>query len=214
MNDKLKELLKKNFFVKNYVNFRNKKRKTREFYDWIENKDSKSMSSPHIVKQKVLRAYAKKYDLKILVETGTYLGEMLEALQDYFDCLYSIELSKSLYEKAISKFSKIDKVKLCHGDRGIVINKIVDKLESPALFWLDGHYSAGITAKGEKDTPILEEIDCILSVKEYKHVIIIDDARCFGESPDYPTLNYLTEYVLKRRPHAQIIVKEDMIRIV
>ena len=30
--------------------------------------------------------------------------------------------------------------------------------KTPAIFWLDGHYSAGITAMGEQATPIFKEL--------------------------------------------------------
>ena len=59
----------------------------------------------------------------------------------------------------------------------------VGKLEEPTLFWLDGHYSGGVTARGSKETPILDEVDKILSTKESRHVLIVDDARCFGTDP-------------------------------
>jgi len=45
-------------------------------------------------------------------------------------------------------------------------------------------------------------------------VIFIDDARCFGVEPDYPTLDELTEYVRSYDPNAIIETKYDSIRIV
>jgi hypothetical protein len=44
------------------------------------------------------------------------------------------------------------------------------------MFWLDRHYSGGFTAKGEKDCPIIEELDAISNGSHLKHSILIDDA--------------------------------------
>ena len=49
------------------------------------------------------------------------------------------------------------------------------------VFFLDGHWSSGDTAKGEKDCPLIEE--CVGIDKTYKAkkgIVIIDDYRLFG----------------------------------
>jgi hypothetical protein len=87
------------------------------------------------------------------------------------------------------------------------------KLDQPALFWLDGHYSSGETAKGDKDTPIYEELKHILNFPGQGHVIVIDDARCFGNAPDYPDIEELSGFVRSRWPEVNIVVQDDSIRI-
>ena len=57
-------------------------------------------------------------------------------------------------------------VELLHGDSGTELGNVMNKINQPALFWLDGHYSAGVTAKGDKDTPIYEELVCILNAPD------------------------------------------------
>ena len=118
--------------------------------------------------------------MKVLVETGTYLGDMIQAMRPHFDQIYSIELSDALFEKARQRFESAKNVNLVHGDSGIQLPNVLKELKQPALFWLDGHYSEGFTAKGDKETPIYDELNWIVSVPERRHVIIIDDARCFG----------------------------------
>ena len=168
---------------------------------------------PHVAKQRVLRGYAERYHLKIFVETGTYRGDMVEALKPLFHKIYSIELGGDLFEKARRRFKRDAHVELIHGDSGKELGRIMERLTEPALFWLDGHYSAGDTARGEKDTPIYEELDQILRAPDLGHVIVIDDARCLGSDPAYPTLPALRAYVLSRRPHAGIAVADDSVRI-
>jgi hypothetical protein len=81
------------------------------------------------------------------------------------------------------------------------------------LFWLDGHYSRGATAKGMSDTPVAKEIETILRHKIRDHVILIDDARCFDGTHDYPALNDLQEFVTLSRPDYAFTVASDVIRI-
>lgn len=147
---------------------------------------------PHPVKQKTIIHYAKKFSLRTLIESGTYEGTMIQAMADHFDLIYSIELSKNLHDLARERFKNYGHIKLIQGDSGVEIGKIIPSLTTPTIFWLDGHFSSGITAKGVSSTPILEEINHILSSK-ISHVILVDDARLFGSEPDYPTINYLKE---------------------
>lgn len=176
-------------------------------------KNGKPLPPPHIIKQIALRDYARKFGLSILVETGTYLGHMVAAMMEDFETIYSIELSKELYENAVARFEGVEKVKLIQGDSGEELGKIVGSINKPALFWLDGHYSAGVTAKSEKETPINEELETLLSLPDKRHVIIIDDARLFDTDPAYPKLEVLIEQVKAKRPDMQVTVKDDSIRV-
>lgn len=169
---------------------------------------------PHIVKQKVLKQYAKEYGLKILVETGTYVGDMCEAMKNTFDKIYSIELDQKLFEAARKRFKTCEHVEIIHGDSGKEIGRLISKLDKATLFFLDGHYSGGMTSRGEKDTPIFEELNSILRSWNGKHVIIIDDARCFGSDPAYPTLDELRKAIYSRTENIDFRVKDDIIRIV
>ena len=188
-----------------------KKNQRRELINW--EKSGKPVPPPHIIKQKALRNYARKYDLKILVETGTYFGHMVEAMKKDFEHIYSIELSKELYKKANKRFKGDKNVELVQGDSGIELKKLVKKIDEPALFWLDGHYSAGVTAKGEKDTPIYEELTHIFDAENKEHVIIIDDARCFGSDPAYPSIDEISDFIKSKRPDVSITIEDDSIRI-
>ena len=95
-----------------------------------------------------------------------------------------------------------------------MLGSVLDRLDRPALFWLDGHFSGGITAKGEKETPVMEEIDQILNHRVKGHTILIDDARCFGVDPSYPTIAELESVIRERCSNAKIHVDGDCIRVV
>jgi hypothetical protein len=176
----------------------------------------KPLPPPEIIKRQAVEFYSKKFNAKTLVETGTYYGDMIWSQRKVFDSLYSIELSEILYKKAVRRFRKEKNVFLFQGDSGTVLPEILKKLDQPAVFWLDGHYSGGETAKGEKDCPIIAELAHIFS-SDFDHILLIDDARCFineGEFIDYPTIDYLTEFILSRKPQSQIEVQDDIIRVV
>jgi hypothetical protein len=169
---------------------------------------------PHPVKQDVLVRLAQRFRLKTFVETGTYHGRMIGALFGVFDKAFSIELSVPLYERAKDRFRDNPHVELIQGDSGQQLKLLLPRLKGPALFWLDGHYSGGITALGAKVTPILEELDHILAHHEKGHVIVIDDARLFGVADSgYPTIQELNEHVRSKRDDLAISVDGDSIRI-
>ena len=169
---------------------------------------------PHRVKQAVITKYQEKHQLPVLVETGTFRGDMMEAQRKFFDKLYSIELSEKLWRDAKTRFKNEAKIELLQGDSGVVMKELCKTLTDGALFWLDGHYSAGVTALGEKECPILEELNTILLDREsIRQVILIDDARLFVGKNDYPTIPELKDFVANISPQASISVEDDIIRI-
>lgn len=188
-----------------------RRREDREVADWVRR--GRPVPPPHVVKQRTLREYARRYGLRVLVETGTYLGDMVEAMRGDFDRIYSIELGDELCRRAQERFRAFDHVEILHGDSGVELASLVPRLRQPALFWLDGHYSAGITARGATDTPVLEELRHILTAPHAGHVILIDDAWCFGTDPAYPTLEALFAHVHALSPRVDVRVEDDRVRI-
>lgn len=60
----------------------------------------KPIPPPHLIKQETVKEYAHKFSIDILIETGTYLGDMVFAMKDVFSQIYSIELDSDLCMKA------------------------------------------------------------------------------------------------------------------
>jgi hypothetical protein len=178
---------------------------------WLQ--DGKPVPPPHIYKQQTIKEYQKWFNLQILVETGTYMGDMVLATNKLFEQVYSVELEKTLAKKAQDKFKFFKHIQIMQGDSSDELPNILSKIQDPALFWLDGHYSEGITAKGRLSTPIIQELTHILNHFVKDHVILIDDARCFNGKDDYPTLEELKTFVNNKRPSAAIEIKDDIIRI-
>jgi hypothetical protein len=165
---------------------------------------------PHILKQRTISAYQKKYNTTILVETGTYRGDMIQAQLPNFKELYSIELNVPLWEAAKERFRNNPNVKLLQGDSGKVLHELVPTLSAPTLFWLDGHYCGTETSKGELECPIYGELKAIFK-SGIIHTILIDDARYFVGKRDYPTLKELTDFVHSTDQRYKLLVEEDII---
>jgi hypothetical protein len=169
--------------------------------------------TPHLWKQQVLAAYADHYALHALVETGTYMGEMAAAMLTVFDEIYTIELSDELFARAARRFAGEERVRVLHGDSAVVLRELVPKITMPSLFWLDAHYSAGVTARGETESPVLAEILTILSDAGVGHVILVDDAELFVGTGGYPSLSEVEDMVAGLRPSWVVKVRENVIRI-
>lgn len=180
------------------------------YYKWIKN--GYTDPPPHIVKQMTIKKYQDKYRYDTIVETGTYLGDMVEAQKHNFKKIYSIELSANLYKMAVERFKDDFNVTIIQGDSGKVLPSILSNIHKPVIFWLDGHYSAGNTAKGNTECPILEEIEAIFKNRKFNDILLIDDARCFIGVGDYPTIDQLTAYIKNKNSKYNVEVKHDIIR--
>ncbi len=199
---KILKSVRRSAFVERLVQYR-------IYYRWLL-KGRPAGPTPHLKKQYRLRDFQTKYQLKTLVETGTYLGIMVEAMKGHFERIYSIEFAQDLYERAKKQFAAQPNVTLLQGDSAVCLKELVPQLTSPALFWLDAHYSGGITGMADLETPVVEEIQAILSSPQ-RHILIIDDSRCFDGTHDYPTIKAITDQITTLKPDYRVYVEDDAI---
>ena len=171
------------------------------------------MLPPHILKQRVVKKYADRFSIRTLVETGTYTGDMVAATRRKFNRIVSIELDETLWRKAKEKFARYEHISIIRGDSSEVLPGVVASVPGPCLFWLDAHYSGGITARGDVETPIMKELQVILDRATRGDVVLIDDARDFVGKNDYPTIAQVQDLVTKKRPDMSLVSKDDIIRI-
>ena len=168
-------------------------------------------SSPQLVKQSVFLKYG--LDDAVWVETGTFLGTTTKYLSEFFPHVYSIEPEPKLYSSACKRFEGKN-VTLFNDVSENVFPSLLPTLSGNINFWLDGHYSAGITFKGEKDCPVEDELSAIeLNFSNFdKLTILIDDVRCFLPVNDtyaeYPSVDYLVDWA--RRMNLQRRIEHDI----
>jgi hypothetical protein len=141
----------------------------------------------HKKKEVPILSFKRRFGIDVFIETGTYRGEMVDAMKNNFKEVYSIELADNFYNAAVEKFALYANVHLIHGDSARMIPEVLKKIHEPAIFWLDAHYMGPKTARGKLDTPIKEELTAIFNHPIKKHAIIIDDALDFNGTNDYPT---------------------------
>lgn len=120
------------------------------------------------------------------VETGTLVGDTIFEMEKYFENLYTVELSEYYYNIAKSK-KEDTKINFLLGDSSKVFLNLLPEIKGNTIFFLDGHWSSGNTGKGDKDCPLIEEIEKINTLFNYKGIIIIDDVRLFGRGPSTGT---------------------------
>ena len=184
----------------------------REFRLWTE-RPVPGAPPPHVVKERIVEQYAEAFCPTILIETGTYLGDMVWAMRHRFLRIISIELSERLSDQARKRFSQYSNVEVVCGDSGTVLQQVLSEIRTPCLFWLDGHYSGGSTACANTNTPVQRELEAIFAHSIEGHAILIDDARCFNGGDGYPSIDEVHRNVAGRFPDYAFSVRNDVIRI-
>lgn len=127
----------------------------------------------------------KKYPNKVFIETGSYLGDGIQyAIEAGFEQIYSIELSDKYFDICTNRFSTNKNVNLIKGDSCEKLAELIQTIDVPITFWLDGHYSCGDTACGKYAIPLIQELESIAQHPIKTHTLLIDDMRCWVEYND------------------------------
>ena|SRR5579863_7560772 len=180
---------------------------------WYWKLRGEPVRSPHLLKQRTVREYAAQYSLRILVETGTYYGEMVEAMRSHVERLYSIEFDRALAERARRRFARWPHVEILQGDSASLIPRVLERIAEPALFWLDAGYYGWADSEIDQSR-LLRELDAILRHSVPGHVILLDDARGLDGRHGSPTVTELKQRIERDFPGRSVAVKHDILRIV
>ena len=193
--------------MKEYID---NKKDLKKFIDW--EKKGKFIPPPPIVKHLTINEYRLKYGYDILIETGTFEGDMINAHKNNFKNIISIELNEELYKKAIKRFRKHKNINILQGDSSVILKDVLQNLSENSIFFLDAHYSYGKTSKGNKYTPIVEELNLIINTNK-DHIILIDDARHFNGNYNYPTIDELKQLINDLNSSYKFDIEHDIIRL-
>jgi hypothetical protein len=162
-------------------------------------------------KQERCRRIGAEYGCETLVETGTFWGDMIDAMRPHYRKIHSIELYEPLFRRASHRYRHDPGVTIHHGDSAEVLPRVLEGVSGRALFWLDGHYCGEGTGLGASECPVEGELDAIAAHERRDHCILIDDARLFGLNPDYPTTEEVRLRLLRINPGYRIAVEHDCI---
>lgn len=158
-----------------------------------------AMPCPHRIKQATLLRNGVADGT--WVETGTYMGDTTALLARTGRAVHTVEPEPTLAARARQRFQGSPVVTVHEGTSEAVFPSLLPGLSGDISFWLDGHFSAGVTYKGEQDTPIREELASIAAnLHRFARCrVMIDDIRLFDptvpEFAGYPSLDWLVDWV-------------------
>mgnify|MGYP003382659943 CR=1 FL=1 len=134
---------------------------------------------------------------RVFVETGTYRGDLVLDIRDYFAAIHTIELSPKWFAYSAERLRGVPHV-TCHlGDSASLLEELAEVVAEPAVFYLDAHFAGGDTAYGVDEVPLLRELTA-LNGRIWKDIIVIDDVGLIGRKgvsgkpghPRYPTMEF------------------------
>lgn len=108
----------------------------------------------------------KKFDIKNVVETGSYVFSTTKWLCENFDLVYTYENNEHFYGVGVDKVRTFTNVRAFLEDSISGLQKLKDKLPEPTIFFLDAHW-------GEY-CPLLDELD-VISTLNTTPIIVIHD---------------------------------------
>lgn len=156
-----------------------------------------SEQSPQFVKEFLLVKHG--FSDGAWIETGTFLGMTTAFLSERFSKVYTVEPGPKLYADAAKKFDGTN-VEVINGLSEEVFPTLLPQLSGTVNFWLDGHYSEGVTFQGPQDCPVRDELaEIAKNLGNFDRLaVLIDDVRCFlpenDEYPTYPTVDWLLDW--------------------
>src|SRR5215813_3060513 len=96
---------------------------------WYWQLRGRPIRSPHLLKQHTVREYAERYGLCILVDTGTYYGDMVAAMKNRFAEIYSVEFDSALARRAAKKFAGRPHIHILEGDSQIAVPELLQQIK-------------------------------------------------------------------------------------
>ena len=114
-----------------------------------------------------------KYGIGVFVETGTLVGHTAEWASKHFNQVATTDVVVT--DESRGRLMHLDNVEQCFDDSVFFLECL--SMRETILFWLDAHTN--------EECPVLREIAAI-NKSPIPHVILVDDARLFGDLPAWP----------------------------
>lgn len=125
------------------------------------------------------------FGLNTFVETGTYKCKTTLWAADHFKQVITVEAYEPYYKNA--RTNERPSITYLFGDSRDKLAGVLEKIEQPALLWLDAHWCGSYekSAGTPGECPIREELEAV-RITGVRHFILIDDARLFVQPPPHP----------------------------
>lgn len=121
-----------------------------------------------------------RFKNNVLVESGTLLGDgIADALDSGYTKVISFEVAPDLVKSCRNRFKDNPNVQVVE-DTSANLYEYIKDIKEPITFWLDGHWSQGITSYKDVYCPVLLELEQISKHPIKTHTILVDDVRLFG----------------------------------
>ena len=164
---------------------------------------------PHVVKQLAILRYQRSRRFRTFVETGTFTGEMVEAMRPV--------LPANRLDRDVARNPSMPPIRRFAGDPGVELSAWRQRRRAAACARAAPRTGAcsgstGISweagpARGEEDSPVRAELAALLSHPVRRHVVLIDDARLFSGADGYPTIAELVAWIERERPGRDVQVR-------
>jgi hypothetical protein len=169
----------------------------------------------HGIPRDLIGELARVFDIRDFVETGTYHGGSAVWASKRFQKVRTIEIDEAAYRVAQRRLADRKNVEQYLGESAQVLGSLVPRLDGPALFWLDAHWSGGKTGGALHPCPLVDEIAAI-DASPLEHVIVVDDMRlCLNAKPssgagEWPEIGTLAKVLRARHPKAYLAIHNDV----
>jgi len=157
-----------------------------------------SSPSPQHIKIRILKSNS--LNNATWVETGTYLGDTTLKLSKIAKNVISIEPQYELSVFASTRLKRFKNVEIINATSENCISGVLEIINGPTCFWLDGHYSGDVTFLGSNISPISYELATIANyLKANEVVVFVDDFRLFVNSKHtgYPPHDTLVKWAVE-----------------
>jgi hypothetical protein len=114
-----------------------------------------------------IQKLAEKFNIKRIIETGTYKGWSTNRLCDLGVPVETIEVDESNFKEAKSFLSSRDNVKMYHGSSPEILETILEDGEENLLFFLDAHWYEYWPLKDELRVIAEKNIKPVISIHDF-----------------------------------------------
>lgn len=177
--------------------------------------DGEVVPPPDRIKRRHLVHLVRSRQLDVFVESGTYLGDTVAYVLPHVQRAITIELESTYWEMACARFEGDERVEVLRGDAIDLIPAVLGDIQRPALVWLDGHFTGGVsTVQGRELEPAPAILRSLSKVQlAAGTTLVVDDLRLFGQGQGFPTLDDLVGSAHTAFPTGRIYAGVDSLVI-